>query len=270
MSTQENNKTQQELWDILNREYEQVVQEADGYIRWYERNRMWKRNASRFFRALSIIAVAVGTLCPLIDAAYPSTSRIFGQWGYVAFALAAAFVGADRFFGLSSSWMRYMIARLELDRALKEFHFEWTRLTAEIKDKPLSSERFEVCLKTIQTFTLRVQDIIKRETEGWITEFQRSLAELEKAVQAEVRARKPGDLSVTVTNASEFDGGLTLSVAGRDRTFEGSSTLLNDIPPGRYEVRVVGKKGGKTSSDVEVAEVLPGDLTKVEMTLPIS
>jgi hypothetical protein len=270
MGTQENKKTEQDLWEMLNREYEKASKEAEGYIYWYERNRMWKRSASRLFRALSIVAVAIGTLCPLIDAAYPSTPRNFGQWGYVAFALAAAFVGADRFFGLSSSWMRYMVARLELDRALKEFRFEWTRLTAELQGKPLSIENFQVCLKAIQTFTLRVQDIIKQETEGWITEFQRSLAELEKAVKAEVKARKPGDLSVTVTNANEFDGGLTLSVAGRDRTFEGSSTLLNDVPPGRYEIKVIGKKGGKTFSDVKVAEVLPGDLAKVEMSIPIS
>jgi len=94
---------------------------SEKYIQWYEKYRKGKRVASRLFRGLAIAAVAVGTLCPLIDAALKSPSWAFGQWGYVAFALAAAFVGADKFFGVSSSWMRFMLASLDLDRARKEF-----------------------------------------------------------------------------------------------------------------------------------------------------
>ena len=137
MNSREPEKTSQTLWDILHEEHKKGVQEAEKYIAWYEHHRMWKRNASRLLRALSIIAVAVGTLCPLIDAASPSTTIRIGQWGYVAFALAAAFVGGDRFFGVSSSWMRFTSARMELERVLTEFTFDWKLLTAEIPEETL-------------------------------------------------------------------------------------------------------------------------------------
>jgi len=258
---------QQDLRGILDREYTKAIERAERYSTWYETNRTWVRTVSRVFRGCAILAVAVGTLCPLIDAAYASAPSSFGQWGYVAFALSAALVGADRFFGLSSSWMRYMVARLELSRVQKNFHFEWTRLIADLQDRPLAYDQFEVRLKAIESFTTKVDEIVKQETENWISEFQRSLSELAKAAKAELKAGKPGDLKLMVRNAASFEK-ISAVVAGRERDFEGSSILLNDLPPGRYEVKISGQKGQKTLNEVEVVEITPNALSKLEMTLP--
>lgn len=185
-----NTNPTQDLWAILNQAYQQGIAEAQQYLQWYEQYRTGKRRALRLFRGLAIAAVAVGTLCPLIDAALKSPVYALGQWGYVAFALAAAFVGADKFFGLSSSWMRFMLAMLDLKRALKEFRLNWTMLTAELQGKPIATEQFRTSLQALQMFMSRTQDIIKQETQLWIAEFQQSTAELEKWAKAGVEKQK--------------------------------------------------------------------------------
>ena len=73
---------------------------------WYLQDKRGKRIWSRGLRLLAILLVTAGALQPLLDAAAPGPSRT--AWGYVLLALAAACIGLDRFFGLSSGWMRSM------------------------------------------------------------------------------------------------------------------------------------------------------------------
>jgi len=63
-------------------------------------------------------------------------------------------------------------------------------LTAELQGKTLATEQFQNGLKAVQAFTLRVQDIVKQETQLWIAEFQQSTAELEKWAKAGVEKQK--------------------------------------------------------------------------------
>lgn len=190
MNSQENTDPTQDLWGLSEQKYQEAVAEAQKYIQWYEKYRRNQRIASQLLRGLAILAVAVGTLCPLLDAALKSTVWVLGQWGYVAFALAAAFVGADKFFGVSSSWMRFMLASLDLERALKEFQVTWMILTAELQGRQLTTEQFQSSLKVIQAFTLRVHEIVKQETQLWIAEFQQSAAELEKWAKTGLEKQK--------------------------------------------------------------------------------
>ena len=68
---------------------------------WYLQDKRGKRIWSRGLRLLAILLVTAGALQPLLDAAAPGPSRT--AWGYVLLALAAACIGFDRFFGLSSA-----------------------------------------------------------------------------------------------------------------------------------------------------------------------
>lgn len=58
-----------------------------------------------FLCFLAIVFAGFGRLCPLLQSFDP----YFDQLGYVSLGLVAAFVGVDKFFGLSSAWMRYMM-----------------------------------------------------------------------------------------------------------------------------------------------------------------
>src|SRR4029450_13093645 len=73
---------------------------------WYLADKRGKRSWSRGLRLLAILPVTAGALQPLLDAAARGPSRT--AWGYVLLAPGAACIGFDRFFGLSSGWMRAM------------------------------------------------------------------------------------------------------------------------------------------------------------------
>jgi SMODS and SLOG-associating 2TM effector domain 2 len=88
----------------------QLSRHAEGRaieaIDWYLQDKRGKRIWSRGLRLLVILLVTAGGLQPLLDAAAPGPSRT--AWGYVLLAQAAACIGFDRFFGVSSGWMRAM------------------------------------------------------------------------------------------------------------------------------------------------------------------
>jgi hypothetical protein len=100
--------------------YEWAVRNAQEMINWYGKGRLPKRRGSQWLRTFAIILAAIGTLCPLVDAATQDNQKIslgvieialsqLGQWGYVSMALVAALISYDKVFGLSTGWMRYMI-----------------------------------------------------------------------------------------------------------------------------------------------------------------
>lgn len=261
------------VWDSLLREYDQAVGAISSLLAWYEQKRKWKRIWSKSLRAGAIMSAAAGTFCPLIDATGVLKSGgdvlILGQFGYVAFALAGALVGADKFFGVSSGWMRFTLTRMEIERRLKSFRLDWNIYLADIEGQPHTSQDIKALLGKIKELTLSVHDTVKRETEYWASEFRTNLTELEKVVRAEAETTKPGDISVSLTNAAEFGNEFTLSFPGRgDEIIRGSSALLSGVPPGNYPVRVTGQKGERTSTDVRVVDVQAGRLERVTFQLP--
>lgn len=183
------------VWDenhpveSLNAAYDWAVRVADDYIKWYEKFRTRKKMASIILRGLSIIFVAVGTLCPLLEPIVPFGKTInLGQWGYVCFALAATFIGYDKFFGLSTSWMRFTITWMDLKRSLKEFQCNWAIML--VNEQENNSGRIVKLLEIIKSFSLEMDEHVQKETQVWISEFQKSLAELDKQVRQRMELKE--------------------------------------------------------------------------------
>ena len=70
-----------------------------------------------------MLAVA-GGVTPLLRAR--ESGLVASGWGYVALALSAGCVLFDRYFGYTSSWMRYMRAQARLNRVLVAAQAQWT------------------------------------------------------------------------------------------------------------------------------------------------
>jgi len=139
--------------------------------------------------------VAVGALCPLIDAtriffdyANPPGRFVLGQWGYVFLAAAAAVIGFDFYFGHSSGWMRFITTQISIERALKEFQYDWVIL--EVRQTSNSTySRTLVFLQRAKDFTLQIEDMVKQETDSWVLEFQANIAQLEKVLKTETKGK---------------------------------------------------------------------------------
>jgi hypothetical protein len=265
----------------LGQAYQWAVQNAQAKIDWYAKKRQPKRRGSQWLRSFAILLAAIGALCPLVEAATSDTQTIslgvteiplsqLAQWGYVSIAVAAALIGYDRFFGLSTGWMRYMVTELSLQRTLREFQYDWNILSAQQTQQQPPQNNTPTLLQRLKDFTLQVETLVKQETDAWVTEFQTNLSELDRMLQAEVEARKPGSIKVTVTNARDFDR-VTITLNGTQiKELSGvTESVLDSVPPGPQEVIVVGKKQNTPDrKDSKVVEVQPNALASTELTLP--
>jgi hypothetical protein len=159
----------------LNRLYDWATKETEDMISWYSQHRLPRKFGSQLIRALVILFAALGALCPFLDATKVIKMDL-GQWGYVCFGMAAAIFLFDKFFGLSSGWMRFMVTSLQIERALKEFQFDWI----ELNIKKATPQEFADQLKT---FALSVNSLVQQETAAWVGEFKTNIEALDKLIK---------------------------------------------------------------------------------------
>ncbi|MFG2050765.1 SLATT domain-containing protein [Micromonospora sp. NPDC048935] len=92
-------------------------------IDWY----LWRKTSrarwSKACRGAAILLGVGGGVVPLLHAAWPGGPG--PEWGFVLLAVAGGFVLADRIFGFSSSWTRFMRtqATLQTDLARAQARF---------------------------------------------------------------------------------------------------------------------------------------------------
>jgi hypothetical protein len=199
--------------------YDWTIQQAEENVEWYNQKKRRIKKASRFIRGFSIVFGALGTLCPLVDALDIAKDIPFGQWGYIFFALAAAMILFDRFFGLSTGWMRFISAHLAVKKLLDEFRYSWIiALNCQYPEPaagdaqqqtetsaPRPKSRTETLLELLKNFYSQVDDEVIKETNSWITEFKSSLSEMSKYVDS--RGKSSSQASSTGQGQSTTQSG---------------------------------------------------------------
>ncbi|WP_229867703.1 SLATT domain-containing protein, partial [Streptomyces chryseus] len=86
-------------------------------------DRARKRRAARVLRAGTAGGVIVGAALPLVDLAGAVDGA--AGWGYLPLLLGAACLACDRYFGLTSGWMRDVAAAQAVQRRLQALQFDW-------------------------------------------------------------------------------------------------------------------------------------------------
>ena len=106
----------------------------------------------------------------------------YGSTGDVLLALSAACVAFDRFFGLSSAWMRDVLGSQSIQRRLDQYQHHWAEelLQADASAVPGIERR----LRLIHSFLAVLHEIIGAETRTWEEEFQRSVSQLRESGSA--------------------------------------------------------------------------------------
>ena len=253
-----------------------TVRQGEAAIDWYRRKQYWKRVGSRLFRYAAIGLVAIGALLPLLsmhglDEHLPFLQALVPQWGYVVFAIAAGFVLGDKLFDFSTGWIRFIKAQLTLESALAELRYDWLALFVKFSGDVPTQEQIQALIQRLKAFVVFVHAQVQQETETWVLEFQRNLADLEKAAKVGAEATKPGSLQVTVPNAAEFDGGVTATLNGIEvKKVDGTRCLFLSVMPGQHQVLIMGTKAGKTLDASEIVKVAPDSMAAVTVALPTS
>ncbi|KPI21429.1 Protein of unknown function DUF4231 [Actinobacteria bacterium OK074] len=165
--------------DRLHELYRWVERGALETAAWYLADRVRKRRAARALRTGAVAAALVGTALPLLD--LTGTVGGVAPWAYLALLVAAACAGGDRYFGLTSGWMRDVATAQAVQRRLQVLQFEWASESVREVLGPTegtAGEAAERCLSVLRRFSEDVTELVRAETVGWMVEFHGGVAAL--------------------------------------------------------------------------------------------
>lgn len=140
---------------------------------WYLTDRAWKRRGARALRLGTALGVVAGAGLPLLDL----TGTLSGSagWGYLSLLLGAACMGCDRYFGLTSGWIRNLATAQAVQRRLQVLQFDWASECVRETLGPTegtASEAAERCLGVLRRFSEDITELVRSETADWMVEFR--------------------------------------------------------------------------------------------------
>lgn len=150
-----------------------VERRAFRTVDWYLTDRRWKRHGARALRLATAVTGTVGVGLLLLD-----LTGVFADGtvlGLVALLLAAVCAGSDRWFGLTSGWMRDVATAQAVQRRLEELQFDWASESVREVLGPTegtASEAAERCLTVLRRFSEDVSELVRAETADWMVEFR--------------------------------------------------------------------------------------------------
>ncbi|MCC9707257.1 SLATT domain-containing protein [Streptomyces sp. MNU76] len=153
--------------------YQWVERAALETASWYLADRVWKRLAARVLRVGAATGALVGAALPLLDL----TGAVGGAapWGYLALLSCVACVAVDRFFGVTSGWMRDVATAQAVQRRLQVLRFDWASESAREVLGPAegtAGEAAERCLGVLRRFSEDITELVRAETVDWMVEFR--------------------------------------------------------------------------------------------------
>ncbi|GAB2736223.1 SLATT domain-containing protein [Streptomyces bullii] len=153
--------------------YRWVERGALDTAAWYLADRVWKRRGARALRAGAAAGAVAGAALPLLDL----TGVVGGAapWGYLALVLGVACVAGDRFFGVTSGWIRDVATAQAVQRRLQALQFDWASESVREVLGPTegtAAEAAERCLGVLRRFSEDVTELVRVETADWMVEFR--------------------------------------------------------------------------------------------------
>jgi hypothetical protein len=142
---------------------------------WYRRKKAPRQVFSLWIRLLSLIFALAGGLCPLLpsNSPFPDAQR----YGYLLLGVGGGLFLFDRLFGISSAWMRYMLAALEIEASMHSFNVQWIKARAAASTAG-GTTNLEPFFMLATDALARIDGIVQRETAEWQGEFQASMVHL--------------------------------------------------------------------------------------------
>ncbi|MFJ9826677.1 SLATT domain-containing protein [Streptomyces sp. NPDC101160] len=163
--------------------YRWVESNALRTAEWYLSDRVWKRRCARLLRVGTALGAIAGAALPLLDLARVADG--LAGWGYLSLLLGAACLACDRYFGITSGWIRNVATAQAVQRRLQALQFDWASESVREVLGPTegtASEAAERCLGILRRFSEDVTELVRAETTDWMVEFRSGPAPL--ALQA--------------------------------------------------------------------------------------
>lgn len=140
---------------------------------WYLADRVRKRRGARVLRMGTALGGLAGAALPFLDL----TGAVEGaaRWGYLSLLLGVACLACDRYFGLTSGWIRNVATAQAVHRRLQALQFDWASESVREVLGPTegtASEAAERCLGVLRRFSEDISELVRAETADWMVEFR--------------------------------------------------------------------------------------------------
>jgi hypothetical protein len=162
--------------------YTKTILHTDKTIAWYLSYRNRKGWWSKAIRLVSILCFISSTLVPYFAFVNKTETDIL-YLGYVLAGIGGGLLLFDKYYGFSTSWIRFVLVGKDLEN--QRNIFVQTYQMHYLKNLPITIESFCNLIDILLAFQKIFNDTIKAETGEWAREFQQNFKELISALKTQ-------------------------------------------------------------------------------------
>jgi hypothetical protein len=276
--------------------YDHAARHSRSKCDWYWTSIRSKRRASLGLRFLMFVLLAAGTLLPILAGLgeKPDERLVMTQFGVVALAFAGLLHVADRVFGSSSGWLRYITTATAIENRTRTFEMDWAGYVVD-KGLGLGDADVRPLFDVAKRFEDDIAKLQTEETDKWVAEFNSGMALMgeliksqresgEKAADAASRTiemqrqaadeaarnRRNGSIELALQHASAPVPVRVSVDRGAPEEVLGTSWAALDVPPGPHilTVTTMGTTRDASRSAQQVVEVKPGEVARATLKVP--
>lgn len=209
---------QQQAHAKLEELYNDVLAMADDTIRWYRSYRSSKGGWAKGIRVIAITLLVCSTLMPYIASVTNYVTTLL-YVGYLLAAIGGGLLLLDRYYGYSTSWIRFVLTGMNLEAQRNVFIEHWQ--IVYIQNQPLTVNSFCNLVNEISIFREAFSTAVKIETQTWALEFQQNFKDLADALKTQTEQLK-----------AEFEQS---KQTAQEKLQTGARAGAVDIPPEVFE-----------------------------------
>ncbi len=168
--------------DSIQAIYDFVTVMAEGQIEWYKFKKKGVRLLAKTFRFSAILVTTIAALVPMLSNIILINKKPLDPvWASIALAIAAALIAMDRFFGYSTSWMRFITSEIKIDALLQDFQLDWEIQKAALEGEIPAAEKMQELMQKCRNFLKSVNDVLIEESEQWKNDFRNAIIQIDKS-----------------------------------------------------------------------------------------
>lgn len=245
-----------------------IIAMAENEENWYASKRSVHAVGTRTLRFSALILFGLGLIFPLLNI---ETAGKVKSIGYLLLAIGGLLLLFDKYFGLSSSFVRFYLAEEDIKKNLADFEIAWEMEIAKADKASYSIESVLNTLLIARVLRQSVSNTIQVETTAWASEFQSQTGELQELFKQKMSdyKRQLGTASVKIDNYTGYtDMQLILDEAFYKKLDGTTSAIFRDLTLGAHQIQVRATKSNNNVSFSQNFEVTIDKITDITLKLP--
>jgi hypothetical protein len=163
--------------------FDQLSALAHAELRYYYIRRKAASRRAAAFRFMAWLLGTLGVLAPVVNPLFDAPPPKLLSWGFLAIALAGAFLVADTVFSGTEGHGRYVTTQLKIEGLFTKFTLEWQALLVLYDSQPTPESAASLLERAI-IYADGFHESLSSETAEWKATMQRVREELAKPTTA--------------------------------------------------------------------------------------